>query len=163
MRSGSFEFLRRLSDMDIRLAGLVTCLTAIAVFALGRLPLSTDLNFDLRGPDQVAGWSHLSVVGFSISFDYGRSAPTPPGREDVRIVTNRPLPRVFELELEGWWMNGDQHPDLEIGLGVIEGYVALFLEDAQLARLVQGDPARGQVGDAAVLEADPDIGDVFVG
>ena len=44
---------------------------------------------------------------------------------------------------------------------VIEREVGVFLEDADLADLVAADAAGGEVGDTAVLEPDPDVGDVL--
>lgn len=107
----------RLGDPDVRVAAGLTCLVALLVLAIGRVPLSHGIQLDLREGDRIGGASQLWVVGFSMSREFGRVAPEPVAQADVRIVANRPLPERFELTLEAWWMKGATGDMLGVGLG----------------------------------------------
>ncbi len=54
-------------------------------------------------------------------------------------------------------VNGDGE---ELLSGKVEGEVLVGLEEAELADLLGGDAASGEVGDAARFEFEADVGDV---
>lgn len=114
--SGS-RLLTRLRDADFRAAAGITVLVTIGVFLLGNPPLRGGFHLDLREGDAVGGWNQVTLVGFSITQPFGRSLPSRPGREGLRIVSNRPLPRLFELEIEGWSLAPKPQTPLEVRVG----------------------------------------------
>ena len=107
----------RAGEADIRQAAAVTLVVVLTVAALSRLPLQGDVALDLREGDAVGGWVQLTLVGFSVNRPFGRFIPDQPGRSDVRIVSNRPLPERFELELVAWTLRPGHPVSLEMQVG----------------------------------------------
>jgi len=107
----------RASEPDARQAAIVTLVVAVAVFALGARPLQGGFELDLRDGDAVGGWQQITLVGFSIVRPFGRVLPDQPGRSDLRIISNRPLPDRFELVIEAWTLRPGHPVDLEVALG----------------------------------------------
>jgi len=106
----------RTRDYDNRVGAGLTLAIAVAVLLLGSIPLRAGLELDLREGDDVGGWNQLTLVGFTVAQSFGRSIPDQPGRQDLRIVSNRPLPSAFDVELEGWWIEAQPEGELEIAV-----------------------------------------------
>jgi hypothetical protein len=107
----------RAGEPDVRQAAACTLAVLALVFALASLPQSGGFEMDLRAGDDVGGWDQLTLVGFSINRPFGRFVPDQPGRHDVRIISNRPLPERFDLELTAWTLRPGEPVDLEVRLG----------------------------------------------
>jgi hypothetical protein len=99
------------------LAWSIAALVAAGVFLLARFPLRGGIELDLTRGDDVGGWSQLTLVGFSVSGPRGRILPSEPGRQDLRIVSNRPLPAGFDVEIEAWSVRGEPPTPLEVAIG----------------------------------------------
>ena len=106
----------RMQDYDNRVGAAVALAICVAVFLLASFPLTDVFDLDLREGDEVGGWSQLTLVGFTVAKPFGRSIPDQPGREDLRIISNRPLPAVFDLALDAWWLDAQPDGDLEISV-----------------------------------------------
>ncbi len=78
-----------------RTAAVAPAAIALAVLALGRLPISIGSEVDLRAAEHVDGWAQVSLFGFGPPTPSGRTLP-----ESGRIVWNRPLPERFTLALD---------------------------------------------------------------
>jgi len=109
--------LARATEPDVRHAAALSIVVVIIVFAAGRLPLRGDFELDLRAGDAVGGWSQVTLVGFSVNRPFGRFIPDQPGRTDLRIISNRPLPERFELELSAWTLRPGHPVELGATLG----------------------------------------------
>jgi hypothetical protein len=142
-RTGVAGWLRglvaRAREADVRHAVAVTAVVVIAVVLLGRVPLGGDVELDLRAGDAVGGWTQLTLVGFSVNRPFGRFVPDQPGRRDLRIVSNRPLPERFELELVAWTLRPGHPVLLEATVGT-ETRTRRFGADATRARLAFANP-----------------------
>ena len=79
-----------------RSAAVVTLAVALAVFALGRVPLPVGSGVDLRAPDRVDGRVQATPLGFSPPAPGGRYLESGHGR----LIWNRPLPARFTLALD---------------------------------------------------------------
>lgn len=117
MRQGRGLVFERFRDHDMRMAALITAGMLAVVLIAGQIPLRRGFEIDLRAPEAVGGVVQVSLVGFSVTRDFGRTAPTPADRLDVRIIANRPLPPSFELTLVGWWEDDGPETDIGVGLG----------------------------------------------
>ena len=76
---------------------------------------------------------------------------------------NLALERFLALDLHLLALDSAAAPPINFAglILIIEREIGVLLEDANLAHPLRADPARGDVGDAAVLETQPRIGDVF--